>query len=102
MTDCLLAKWLDHYDPIHRGYTPRGIANGVCATAGWTFPRLGGGYNLYRGTPTADDIDYGVPVGAAGAGAGRINNFLWRPHTADTEYFYVCRAVGGGGVESTS
>jgi len=55
-----------HYDPIHRGYTPRGIANGVTATGGWCFPRvLSGGYNLYRG-PSAASIDFSRPVGAAG------------------------------------
>ena len=26
--DNLLTKWLAFYDPIHRGFTPRGIANG--------------------------------------------------------------------------
>ena len=107
MSEDLLAKWLDHYDPIHRGYTPRGIANAVCATNGWSFPRIQGGYNLYRGTPTAEAIDYTFPVGAAGPQATtkphppfRIANFSWRPHAADTEYFYTLRAVGGGGVES--
>lgn len=101
MTD-LFDKWLDHYDPIHRGYTPRGIANAVCATNGWCFPRIGGGYNLYRGTPTIEDIDYSVPVGAAGPGVGQVANFAWWSHAADTEYFYVLRAIGGGGVESAS
>ena len=103
----LLTKWLEHYDPIHRGYTPRGIANAVCAACGWSFPRIKGGYNLYRGTLTAEAIDYTLPVGAAGPQATikphlpfRITNFSWRPHAADTEYFYTLRAVGGGGVES--
>lgn len=112
MSADLLAKWLDHYDPIHRGYTARGLANGVCATNGWCFPRIGGGYNLYRGTPTAGDIDYAQPVGAAGPAAGLtppvagggapagIANFSWRPHAVDSEYFYSVRAIGGGGVES--
>lgn len=91
----LLSKWLTHYDPIHRGYTPRGIANGVSATLGWSFPRLAGGYNLYR---TGTD----QPVGAAGANATQVANFAWRPHAADTTYEYVVRSIGGGGVESMS
>lgn len=102
MQDDFLAKWLDHYDPIHLGYTPRGIANAICATNGWSFPRVKGGYNLYRGTPTAGDIDYAVPVGAACPTAVRASTFAWWSHAADTEYWYVLRAVGGGGVESAS
>ncbi len=102
MSGELFSKWLAHYDSIHRGYTPRGMANAVCATNGWTFPRINGGYNLYRGTPAAPDIDYAFPVGAAGPAAETVTNFAWRPHAADTEYFYVLRAVGGGGVESPS
>lgn len=102
MQNDLFEKWLKHYDPIHRGYTPRGIANGVCATNGWFFPRVRGGYNLYRGTPTAEDIDEDVPVGAAGFGAVKVSNFAWWPHAAGTECFYALRAIGGGGVESDS
>ena len=96
----LLRRWLAHYDPIHRGYTPRGIANAVCATNGWAFPRVRGGTNLYRGSPTAEAVDLTHPVGAAGRGATTIANFPWRPHGAGKEYYYVLRAIGGGGVES--
>jgi len=102
MAGNLLSKWLSHYDPIHRGYTPRGIANAVCATNGWSFPRIKGGYNLYRGTPTSGDIDYTRPVGAAGPAASAISDFAWCSHEAGTEHFYALRAVGGGGVESSS
>ncbi|MCP4590807.1 MAG: hypothetical protein GY842_08680 [bacterium] len=100
MACTLLNKWLAHYDPIHRGYTLRGIANGVCAMGGWSFPRVGGGYNLYRGNSGPEQVDYDAPVGAAGAESDRISNFSWRPHGADTEHFYALRAIGGGGVES--
>lgn len=98
----LLSKWLAHYDPIHRGWTPRGIANGVCATNGYCFPRIGGGYNLYRGTPDAASIDYSSPVGAAGANAVEIRTFAWRLHQPSTDYVYALRSIGGGGVESAS
>ena len=105
MTD-LLTKWLAHYDPIHRGYTPRGIANGVCATNGFAFPRIAGGYNLYRGDVALGGIDYTVPVGAASASASTsaqsIDTFSWRPANASTTYAFAIRAVGGGGVESAA
>lgn len=102
MVTDLLSKWLAHYDPIHRGWTPRGIANGVCATNGYSFPRVGGGYNLYRGTPDSDDLDYSSPVGAAGTGAAEIQTFAWRLHQPLTAYVYALRSIGGGGVESES
>jgi hypothetical protein len=97
----LLAKWLDWYDPIHRGWTLKGIANGVCATNGFSFPRIQGGYNLRRAVgelpgPTA------AIVGAAGAQATTIRTFPWVSHSADTEYTYRLMAVGGGGVENVA
>ena len=100
MASDLFGQWLAHYDTIHRGYTPSGIANGVTATGGWSFPRILGGYNLYRGTDGAESIAFGLPVGAAGREAGNISNFGWRPHAASTKYAYVVKAIGGGGVES--
>ncbi len=94
----LLDKWLAHYDPIHRGFTPDGIANGLTATAGWFFPRIKGGYNLRRAVgrkPTAAD----PVVGAAGYDAATIGNFAWQGHSASTTYFYRVNAIGPGGVE---
>ncbi len=99
MASELLNKWLTHYDPIHRGYTPMGIANGVSATLGWSFPRVAGGYNLYRGVGSGA-VDFDQPVGAVGANATAVANFSWRPHAVDTTYSYVLKSVGGGGVES--
>jgi len=99
MTDNLLQKWLAYYDPIHRGWTPRGVANGICATGGWFFPRILGGYNLRRSqgqVPGQDEII----VGAAGAQADSIRTFPWVSHTADESYIYRLTAVGGGGVEN--
>jgi hypothetical protein len=111
----LLAKWLRHYDPIHRGFTPAGIVNGVTATSGWSFPRMRGGYNLYRGgvaagagagggigvaAPAAVDFDH--PVGAAGRNATTIANAPWRPHQPSTVYLYTVKSIGGGGVESVA
>ncbi len=100
MASGLFEKWLGHYDSIHRGYTPRGIANGVTATNGWCFPRVNGGYNLYRGCRGVESIDFALPVGAAGPLASSIANFRWRPHAALARYAYVVKAIGGGGVES--
>lgn len=96
----LLDKWLVHYDPIHRGWTPSGIANAVCTTSGIFFPRVRGGWNLYRGQDSAAAIDYSQVVGAAGAEATEVRNFAWRGHEAARTYFYALRAVGPGGVES--
>ncbi|MCB9849126.1 MAG: hypothetical protein H6817_00305 [Phycisphaerales bacterium] len=95
-----LEKWLRHYDPIHRGYTPQGIANGVCATRGFAFPRVAGGYNLYRALGEVVATDDAEIVGAASANALAIATFAWRPAAAATAYHFAVTAIGGGGVES--
>lgn len=95
----LLRDWLAFYDPIHRGWTRAGIANGVCATAGFSFPRIRGGYNLYRtigGLPENEE----ALVGAASADASRIRTFSWVGHVACGEYIYRLVPVSGGGVEN--
>ena len=97
----LLDKWLAHYDPIHRGWTRDGIANAVCTTAGWFFPRIAGGYNLRRavgGKPELTDLI----AGAAPADAEQIANFPWIAHEASTVYYYRLNAIGAGGVEEQS
>jgi hypothetical protein len=96
----LLGKWLRHYDPIHRGWTPVGIANGVSATSGFFFPRVAGGYNLYRGVGGLAAVDFSDPVGAASGAATSVRNFSWRGHASSTAYVYALRAVGAGGVEA--
>ncbi len=98
--DNLLTKWLAFYDPIHRGFTPRGIANGGMTTVGWSFPRIRGGFNLYRGAPSGNDIDFTDPVGAAGFDADEIRNFAWRNHSPGTTYYYALKSINGGGCES--
>ncbi|MEE9293507.1 MAG: hypothetical protein V3W34_00880 [Phycisphaerae bacterium] len=100
MASDMFAKWLKHYDPIHRGHTPAGLANGVTATNGWSFPRVQGGYNLYRGANGWESIDFADPVGAGQRTATSIFNFSWRGHAAATRYVYAVKAVSGGGVES--
>lgn len=99
MAATLLQRWLDHYDPIHRGWTPSGIANGVCATNGFSFPRIRGGYNLRRGEGGGPAISSPV-VGAAGADASAVATFPWVSHGAGTIYVYGLTAVCGGGVEN--
>jgi hypothetical protein len=101
MASEMLTKWLSYYDPIHRGNTQRGIANGMTATLGWAYPRVLGGYNLYRGVDGAA-VDDSLPVGAADSDAKSISNFSWRGHAVSTDYAYEIRSVGGGGVESAS
>lgn len=100
MASELLAKWLIHYDPIHRGWTQSGIAHGACATCGFAFPRIRGGYCLRRrveGVPGLDD----PIVGAAGYDATTIRTFSWVEHPSNTTHLYRLFPVGGGGVENT-
>ncbi len=97
MANRLLQRWLAHYDPIHRGWTPEGIANGVCAMNGFGFPRVRGGYNLRR---IRDGQSVTELVGAAGATASTVRTFPWVTHSAGATYTYVLTAAGGGGVEN--
>lgn len=99
MPDTLLTKWLRYYDPLHRGWTPDGIANGVCATNGFAFPRIKGGYNLYRST-SRQSGPQGRIVGAAGHDAATIRLFEWVTHAPSTTYYYWLCTVGGGGAEN--
>jgi len=95
----LLGKWLNHYDPIHRGWTRAGIANGVTAMHGCSFPRRKGGYLLYLGTSLAG-IDMARPVGAASHDATVIRLFPWICPAPATRYYVRLVAIGPGGVES--
>lgn len=99
MCNGLLAKWLAYYDPIHRGWTPEGIANGVCATSGFSFPRIRGGYNLRRSVGQIPDASTLI-VGAAGVDMETVRTFGWVTHEADTAYVYRLTAINGGGVEN--
>src|SRR5512140_2977029 len=101
MDNSNLAVWLRYYDPIHRGGTRFGIANGLTATNGFFFPRIRGGYNLYRSTERVPDVT-GELVGAAGAEASSLQPFPWVAHQARTTYQYRLVPVGGGGVENWS
>ncbi len=99
MAVSLLAKWLTHYDPVHRGWTNAGIANGVCATSGFFFPRMRGGYHLRRAigdVPSSAD----AIVGSTGAGGETISTFPWVGHAAETAYVYRLFAINGGGCEN--
>jgi len=99
LTTSLLQDWLTHYDPIHRGWTRTGIANGLCATGGYAFPRIRGGYNLYR-TLVGSDSGPVVVVGAAGADASRVRPFGWVTHAPTSAYVYRLVPVSGGGIEN--
>lgn len=97
----LLPKWLNHYDPVHRGWTPVGIAHGVCATHGFFFPRIRGGYILRRcrdgSSAPVDEI-----VGSTGADAEMVHTFPWVVHEAGGTYMYRLSAINGGGCASES
>ncbi len=101
MTGQLLQRWLEYYDPIHRGWTPRGIANGVCATNGYFYPRIYGGYNLSRAVGGVPDASAEI-VGAAGFDASTIATFPWIGHEPETTYSYRLTALNGGGRENLS
>jgi hypothetical protein len=101
MARTLLQRWLAHYDPIHRGWTLAGIANGVCATNGFSFSRIRGGYNLRRDEDALPNATFRI-VGAAGADTETIRTFPWVSHSAETSYVYQLTAINGGGVENVS
>jgi hypothetical protein len=96
MSATLLHRWLAHYDPVHRGWTPEGIANGICTMNGFGFPRIRGGYNLRR---VGDGQSAAEMVGAAGATASTVRTFPWVIHSPGASYTYTLTAVNGGGVE---
>lgn len=96
----LIERWLQHYDPIHRGWTREGIAYGRCATNGYSFPRIRGGYLLRRHLKTETTAE-GVVVGSAGADAETVTTFPWVAHAVDAEYMYHLTAINGGGVENS-
>lgn len=99
MADELLTKWLDFIDPLAMGQFANARANGLALTCGQFWVRTGGGYNLYRWTGNRLPVDPGSMVGAAGSGAVSVGNFPYIVHDNSTCYWYVLRAVGGGGVE---
>lgn len=99
MSTDLLSKWLSHYDPLNRGFTPAGIANAVCATNGFFFPRMKGGHHLRRKIGAAPGASDPI-VGSAGHDATTIRTFPWITHEPSTEYTYRLSPIGGGGVEN--
>ena len=95
----LLDGYLDWYDALYLGMGRRGLANGMHASLGQSFPRAGGGSNLYRGVDSAGAVDWSDPVGASGKEADSIRNFADRGHDSEAVYYYAVRAVSPGGVE---
>jgi hypothetical protein len=96
-----LADWLKTCDPIHQGWTLGGIAGGLCMTGGLFYPRVSGGYNLYRRIGGIPDPTSEL-VGAAGSGATTVQTFPWVFHAPGCEYHYRLVPVGGGGIENWS
>ncbi len=94
-----LTVWLKTCDPIHRGWTRWGIANGLCAMEGRSYARMAGGYNLYRSLGGVPD-EHSDLVGAADAAAREIRTFPWVMHEAGRAYHYRVVPIGGGGVEN--
>lgn len=96
----LLERWLYHYDSIHRGWTPDGIANGMPATNGFAFPRIRGGYNLYRRSVSGKGFSDPQVVGAAGSQATSLQTFSWAAADELDKARFELRSIGGGGAES--
>ena len=98
----LIEKWFAYWRPLELGLTPDGHADGLTLTLGVFWARCRGGYNLYRWT---GDRSCALPdriVGAACAGAQQITTFPWTCHASSTVYWYLLRAVGGGGVSEST
>lgn len=100
MAVSLLTRWLEHYDPIHRGWTPAGIANAACTRAGFAFGRIAGGYNLMRSEGTAPSVADAIEVGATSPTAAtptEIKNFPTYPFPASSTCWCWVRALSPGG-----
>ncbi len=99
----IVDKWFAYWEPLPLGLSPDGHANALTLTLGVFWARCAGGYNLYRWTGDALPVQPGRIVGAAAARAREITNFPWIGHEPLTVYWYLLRALGGGGVcESTT
>jgi hypothetical protein len=85
---------------LDRGLSMSGLANGMMLSGGVFWPRIEGGYNLYRGKDDPDNIDWSFPVGASGGASIEIRNFGWLSYDPDSTYWFGLRAVGAGGVEN--
>ncbi len=99
----ILDKWFAYWCPLELGLTPDGLANALPLTQGVFWARCKGGHNLYRWTGSPSPVQPGRIVGAAAARAHEVSNFPFIGHDPSTVYWYLLRAVGGGGVsESTT
>jgi hypothetical protein len=67
---------------------------------GWLFPGAGG-YLLYRGAGSPNEIDYAAPVGVAQAGAATVLTDAGVSH-ADGRWSFCLRAVSDAGVEEAN
>lgn len=100
MASELLSKWLSWWQPMSRGLSEQGVANGLLLTGGWFWARIRGGYLLYCGCGDRSHIDWGRPVGAAGFDAREVHEFGWMERGPAGSYWYGVRVVGPGGMET--
>jgi len=92
----LFERWLVHYDPIHHGVTPMGIAGGVRLRQGRGWCQPGGVTLLFVGD-TAAAIDLTHPIGVAGPEAVSIAPRADIELAAGTHFFQAV-PYGPGGV----
>lgn len=95
----LVSKFVSRLS-LDRGLSMVGLANGMMLTGGIFWPRIKGGYNLYRGKDDPANIDWSFPVGASGGDSVQIKTFGWLSYDPDSTYWFGLRAVGAGGVEN--
>lgn len=102
MDDEIIAKWFSYWCPLVLGFGPNAHANGLTLTLGVFWARAKGGYNLYRWTGEALPTQPDRIVGAAASTDQEVANFPLIEHEPSTIYWYLLRAVGGGGVEEST
>lgn len=102
MDSSIRDKWFAVWCPLQLGLTPNGHANAMALSLGAFWVRSRGGHNLYRWTGEAGDVQTDRIVGAAAARATEVRTFPWVGHEADATYWYLLRAVAGGGVEEST
>lgn len=105
MAVSLLTRFLATYDPIHRGWTPRGIALGLAVTGGFGTAKVRGGHALYMGVGepgTRPSPDWSHAVGAVGPSCespGTIRTWPGVVLPAEKALAFGVRAFSPGGAE---
>ncbi len=95
-----------HHDPIHMGWTRRGMSFGTTLLNGlaWSIPDAVQGdesvaaVGLFRGRDRISAIDYDYCVGLSLGKGTSVSESAMFSRQADTWYAYDVRAINGAGV----